>query len=304
MSQLISLFANNLLPIFLAAGTGYLAAKYLQVTPRSISQVAFYIFMPSLIFSSLTNSQLGGQEVSQMVGFAALTVLSVGALTALLGWLFRFPRTLLAAVLLTTMFGNAGNFGLSLNYFAFGEDGLAQASLFFVTTAILMYTVGVIIASLGKSGPKQALLGLFKIPVVYAVLVALIVNRLGWQMPLAVDRTISLLGQAAIPVLMVLMGVQLHHATANDHKFALGFSNVMRLVISPLIALGVNLIFRLQGPALQAGLTQAAVPTAIATTVLATEYDVEPAFVTSAVFVSTLLSPLTITPLLALLGAK
>jgi hypothetical protein len=67
--------------------------------------------------------------------------------------------------------------------------------------------------------------------------------------------------------------------------------------------LGFGLLFSLEGAAFQAGITESAVPTAIMTTVLATEYNVEPSFVTTVVFTSTLLSPLTITPILYLLGA-
>ena len=45
-------------------------------------------------------------------------------------------------MVLTVLLPNAGNFGLSANLFAFGEEGLAQASLFFVTASVLSYTVG------------------------------------------------------------------------------------------------------------------------------------------------------------------
>jgi hypothetical protein len=62
-------------------------------------------------------------------------------------------------------------------------------------------------------------------------------------------------------------------------------------------------IFGLTGTAYQAGVAQSSMPTAVVMTILATEYDVEPSFVSSAVFTSTLLSPLTVTPLLAYLGA-
>ena len=78
---------------------------------------------------------------------------------------------------------------------------------------------------------------------------------------------------------------------------------VLRLVAAPLFALALNLAFRLQGPAFQAGILESAMPTAVILTVLATEYDVDPSFVSTAVFTTTLLSPITITPLLAYLGA-
>jgi predicted permease len=75
------------------------------------------------------------------------------------------------------------------------------------------------------------------------------------------------------------------------------------LLLSPLIALLFVSALGLDGAARQAGVLQTAMPSAIITIVLATEYDVEPTFVTSAVFVTTLLTPLTVTPLLAYLGA-
>jgi predicted permease len=61
-------------------------------------------------------------------------------------------------------------------------------------------------------------------------------------------------------------------------------------------------LFGLQGATRQASILEASMPTAVMCTILATEFDVEPAFVTSVVFVTTILSPLTITPLLSYLG--
>ena len=76
----------------------------------------------------------------------------------------------------------------------------------------------------------------------------------------------------------------------------------MRLVVAPLLALGLGVLLGLKGPAYQAAVLEAGMPTAVLTTVLSTEYDLLPSFVTSAVFLSTLLSPLTIGPLVAFLG--
>lgn len=303
MIELLALFNNNILPIFLSAGTGFLAARYLQVAPRSVSQIAFYIFSPCLIFNLLTTNPLQSSEVSRLVLFTLVVVLSLGLLTFLIGRALRFERSVLVALLLTVMFGNAGNYGLSLNLFAFGEPALVYASLYFATVGILVYTVGVLIASLGKSSLKKALLGLFKVPTLYAILLALLFNHYHLSLPLPLNRTITLLANAAIPVLMVVLGVQLYNSRWSNHKTALGLSVFLRLVLSPLLAMGIATLFRLEGAAYQAGVLESAVPTAVMMTVVANEYEAEPSFVTTAVIVSTLLSPLTITPLLALLGA-
>lgn len=303
MSTLLALFTNNILPIFLAAGFGYLAAKFLQVKPKPISQVAFYIFSPCLIFNLLTTSQLGNNDITRMVGFTIVNILLLGVLSWVVGRVLRLERLLLVALMLTTMFSNSGNFGLSLTMFAFGETALAHASLYFVTSAIMTFTVGIVIVSLGSSSVVTSLLGLFRVPVVYAVILALLFNHMDWQLPMFADRTVSQLGNAAIPILMVLMGIQLQHSKWNRQTQALGASNFLRLVTGPALAIGLSLVFGLQGAARQAGIIESSMPTAVMTTVLATQYNVKPSFVSAVVFTSTLLSPVTITPLLAFLGA-
>ena len=238
-----------------------------------------------------------------MVSFAAASVLIMGAITAVIAYALRLKRSILVALVLTVMFGNAGNFGLSLNLFAFGEDAVAYAAIFFVTSAILVYTLGVVLASWGKSNLRSAVTGVFKFPVIYAVILAIIYKFYNWQLPLPLDRTISLLSNAAIPVMIVLLGIQLYNSKLSKEAFPVGLSNLLRLVVSPVLAIGLAALFRLEGTAYQAGVLETAVPTAVLTTVLATEFDIEPALVTTAVVTSTLLSPLTITPLLAFLGA-
>lgn len=280
-----------------------MVSKYLGAEPQSVSRIAFYIFSPSLIFRILTSNQLNNADVYQMFGFATASILAVGLVTWIIGRILRIQRPLLVAVVLTAMFGNAGNYGLSLNLFAFGEKALAYASLYFVTAAILTYTLGVFIASLGSSSVIKSLQGLVKVPVIYAVILSFIFNTMDWTLPLAIDRTVNLLADAAIPVLLVLMGIQLHHTHWNGQTSALILSNSMRLIGGPILALGLSVVFGLTGTARQAGVIEAAVPTAIMMTVLATEYNIKPSFVTTAVFTSTLLSPVTMTPLLAYLGA-
>ncbi len=303
MSEIFALFINNLLPIFLAAGAGFLVAKYLGVTPPAVSRIAFYIFSPCLIFTLLTSGQLDGDDITQMVAYALVSILIMGVITAIIAYLLRIERSVMVALLLTVMFGNAGNYGLSLNLFAFGEDALAYASIYFVTSAFLVYTLGVVLASWGTTNLRTALIGVFKVPVIYAVIFAMIFNLLDWQLPLPIDRTVSLLSDAAIPVMIVLLGIQLYNSKLSKETFTVGLSNFLRLVASPILAVGLAFIFQLQGTAYQAGVLEAAVPTAVLTTVLATEYNIDPAMVTTTVVTSTLLSPLTVTPLLAFLGA-
>jgi predicted permease len=300
--QYLNLFLNNLLPIFLAAVAGYLLAKWLPIDPRTLSGIALYIFTPCLVFNQLTHTELNNHDIFKIILFTALCAGIVGLLTWIIGRSLHLERSVLAAVLITSIFANAGNFGLPVTSFAFGETALAYATLFFVTNAVLTNTAGVVIISMGSTNFKKALSNLFKIPVLYALILAILVMSMGWRVPLPVDRTVKILGDASIPTLMVLIGVQFHSVKLKGKIIPLTLASVMRLLVSPTLALGLSAIFGLYGPARQAVVLEAAMPAAVLNTVLATQFDTEPTFVTEVVAVTTILSAFTLTPLLAYLG--
>lgn len=303
MSELFTLFFNNLFPILLAAAIGFALAKWVGVNPRPLSQVVFYVFSPVLVFNLIRNSQLSNQDILITLAFALVLFLCVGILTWLVGGALRLDRKTLAAVLITAMFMNAGNYGLPLTSFAFGEQALAFASIFFVVNAMLTNTVGIVIASSGSTSVKNAIKGLIKFPAIYALSLGVIFLQFDWQLPTGLDRTIILLSNAAIPCMLVLLGMQLVNIRLNGHVRPLILTSSMRLLVAPALAFGLTRLFGITGPAQQGVVLEAGMPVAVLTTILATEFDAEPSFVTTAVMVTTLLSPLTLTPLLALLGA-
>jgi predicted permease len=304
LSNLLGLFADNLLPILLVAGAGYLAGKWLKVDARSISRVVFYLFSPCLLFDLLVTSRFEAGDMFRMVGFTLASILAVGAITWTLGRLLRLERRMLAAVLVCTLSLNAGNYGLSLTLFAFGEEALAYASLFFVVSALITYTLGVTIASLGRASLAASLRGLLKIPVIYVAILALVFITRDWELPLPLDRAVGLLSDAAIPGMLLVLGLQLGK---NSHRIrdvrALLLAAGMRLLGGMGVGLLFAPLFGLGGMAYKAGVLESSMPTAVLATILATEYEAEPAFVTTVVFATTLLSPFTLTPLLLILGA-
>jgi len=303
LSELFTLFFNNLFPILLAACIGYALAKWLNINPRPLSQVVFYVFSPVLVFNLIMNSQLSNQDILRTLAFALVLMVCVGLLTLLIGGVLRFGRKMMAAVMITAIFMNAGNYGLPLTSFAFGDQALAFASVFFVISALLTNTVGIVIASSGSTGVLNAIKGLVKFPAIYALFLGILFLQFGWKLPSGLDRTVILLSNAAIPCMLVLLGMQLVNIRLDGHVRPLILTSSMRLLIAPALAFGLTRLFGMTGPAQQAVVLEAGMPVAVLTTILAIEFDVEPSFVTTAVLVTTLLSPLTLTPLLALLGA-
>jgi predicted permease len=303
LPRLVELFADNILPILIVAGAGYVLQRLLKIDPRPVSQVIFYSFTPCLVFTLLISATDVTDQILRMVGLATVVMTVIGVLSLVVARIARLDRRLTAALILASTFMNAGNYGLSLNLFAFGESGLALASLFFLTSSVLTNSVGVYVASAGRLPPLAALKGLLRVPSLYAVPAALIVRSAGWTIPIPIQRPIDLLSQATIPSLLLLLGIQIANSGFPRQKGPLLMTAALRLIVSPAVAWALAPMLGLTLVARQAGIIEAAMPTAVLSTVIALEFDAQPDFVTGAVLATTLLSPLTITPLLLLLGA-
>jgi predicted permease len=301
-SVLATTFANNILPIILLSGAGFVLGKTLHIDPRSLGRVVFYIFSPVLLFDLLVQNELEISEAAIVVVFALCFILIIGLLTFLIGYFLKLERSALVAILITTMFANTGNYGLPLVSFAFGEQALSYAGIYFATTTLLFYTLGVFLASLGHMSFREAIWGLFKIPTMYAVLLALLINAWNIEIPVSIGRAVELAAGGTIPLMLILLGVQLTQVEFSGNQRALQLSVALRLVIAPLAALLFAALFGLQGFSRQASVTEASMPSMVSSTVLATEYNLDAKLVTAVVFISTLLSPLTLTPLLVYLG--
>ena len=80
--ELLRLFGNNLLPVFLAAGAGYLLVAITRLDARPVTHVAFYVFAPCLIFRIIADSEVPGEALVRMAAFATISLLVVAALAA------------------------------------------------------------------------------------------------------------------------------------------------------------------------------------------------------------------------------
>ena len=123
----------------------------------------------------------------------------------------------------------------------------------------------------------------------------------GGHLPIAATRPIGLLSDAALPMMVLVLGMQLERATIPERPGVVAAAVALSLLVAPIVALGLAWTLGVVGPARQASVVLASMPAAVVTTILALEFEVAPAFVTSVVFATTLLSPLTLTPLIAYL---
>jgi hypothetical protein len=208
-------------------------------------------------------------------------------------------RKMRSSFLLVVMFSNSGNYALPLISFAFGAEALSYASVYFVVSAILVYTVGVLIAASSKQGTLHALTGTLRVPALYALAAAGGIMLLHITPPAAVMRPVGMLSEAALPMMVLILGMQLKRAIAPHRPIVVGTAVTLSLILAPVAGITFSLLLGLTGAARDAAITLSSMPAAVVTTVLALEFDLDSSFVSSVVLISTLLSPLTLMLIIA-----
>ena len=296
MTLLLSIFANDVLPIFIVA-----AVRVFKADVRSLSRVTFNALSPCLVFHMLVTSPVSAADFGRMAALAVIVIIGIGLVARVAALSLRLDRAMTSAFLIVVMFSNSGNYGLPVVLFAFGRDALAQATVYFVANAVATYTLGVFLASAGRRSIGQAASGVLRVPAVWGVAAAGIVVGLGLHVPAALMRPVELLSGAAIPSMLLVLGMQLERSAWPERPRLVALAGVLALVVTPLIALGASHLLGLTGVARQAAIVQSAMPSAVLTTILALEFDVAPSFVTACVMLSTLASPISVTLLIAAL---
>ena len=204
---MLSVFSTILLPIVLVAALGYLLARWGRLDPGPIARTTFYLFSPCLVFVTLATSTtapdlLGRLALLKLLGYAML-VPAAGGLAGRL----RLSAPASSAFVLAAAFANSGNYGLSVNEYAFGSAGLALAVICYVTDNLVLNSLGVYLAARGHAGARQALGQVVRNPALYAVILGVAVNRGGWAVPTLLLRPLEMLGRAAVPTMLVVLGM-------------------------------------------------------------------------------------------------
>jgi malate permease and related proteins len=294
-------FVQSVLPVLLIGGLGYLVGRARVLDLAPITGLTVLVLVPAIVFDSLARATLPRDLLSRLVLHVALQLAAVWVLTVLVarvaGW--RGPDE--SGLLLSTLFSNSGNVGLPLALFAFGPNGLAVAGGWFAIMSIGSSTVGPYLAARAQVGVRGALARVVRQPIIYAVVAGVIVNLSGWTLPAPVANASRLLSGGAVALMLLLLGLQLARLTVRQEASGAVLATAIRLVAVPPIAWAIARLVGLEGVAFAVAVIQASTPTSISSALWALEFDARPALVSAAVVLSTVVSVVTLTVLLALL---
>lgn len=297
---MLQVFFEVVLPVALVAIAGGLIGRWKQVTVAPVSALVFYLFSPSLVFRSLSTTTVSADVSARISAVLLVTFLVMWAAAAAWSFFARHDAPMRAAFALGATTPNQGNMGLPVAFLAFGQPGLDIAVMNFIAGVVLTNTGGIAIASMAGGSVKAALKAPLRYPAIYAAAAGLAVRVSGIDLPKTVTVPVNSLGDAAVPVMLVVLGLQLQQALGRDHLLDTAAVNLGRLLIAPVVAWGACMLVGLHGVEQDTLVVLAAMPTAVVATIMATEFGARPSFVTRIVVTSTVLSMLTLTALIAL----
>lgn len=296
---MLDVFLDVVLPVALVALAGGIVGRWRAVPVGPLSALVFYLFSPALVFHSLATTELSAGISARIIAVMLLTFAAMYTVATLWSSIARHDAPQRAAFALATTTPNGGNMGLPVALLAFGDAGFDIAVMNFVAGAVLANSAGIAIASMAGGSPLRALRAPFRYPVMYAAAAGAAVNAAGITLPVTFDAPIASLAGAAVPAMLVVLGLQLQSAVGMDHVTDTVMANAARLLVAPVAAWLAATAVGLSGSDRGTMVVLAAMPTAVITTIIATEFRVRPEFVTRVVVTSTAMSMLTLTVLIS-----
>ncbi len=286
---------TSLLPAILPVGLiiliGFIVGRTLPLQGSTLSQLALYVLSPALVVDSLYRTKLSVASSSKLLMGFALTSIAIYAIVGVINRLLKLPPALSRGITAIVMFPNNGNMGLPVATFALGAAGLDRAIVYMLGSIFVMFCLGPAIIQ-GKGIIKGLKLTL-KLPLLWAILFGLSLRLLSFPIPWELDKGIQQLGAAAIPVALILLGIQLSetHFRPSIKEIVLA---IARLLIAPMIAYLIGRLLQLEILNLQILVLQSAMPTAVNSLILVSEFGGDKDLVAKAIVTSTLMSFITL----------
>lgn len=280
-------------PVFILAGIGFAWVKAgFEYRVEFVTRLAMTLSVPCLIFTALMKTQIDPQALTAL---SLAAVAAYGAVSLAAFALVKLTRLDTRTFLAPIIFGNTGNLGLPLALFAFGEVGLGYAVVVFAVMAIWSFTFGIWLVAGGGS-----LLKVVKEPLVGATVLGGIFLWQGWQTPTFLTNALELVGQMAIPIMLITLGVAVARMTPG-HIGRATWISLAKLALCFGVTWGVGVWFQLDPVAFAVLVLQLSTPVAVTSYLLAEKYGADSESVAGLVVVSTLMSVAAIPIMLAVL---
>ena len=300
LADFLGIVYNTFTPIFLIAGAAVLLGRKFEIDARTLSRVNIYLFVPSLILNSLLTTEMSAGEIGRVFATVVTCAFVMAAAAYGIGKLIRLPRKLHSTFVLTSIAMNGLNFGLPFIEFSFGIEAIDRSIVFNIGQILMVYTLGIFVISSGSLSLKDSLGNVFRVPLPYVFVIGILSNVVGVTLPVPLLKSVGVLGNAAVPCALIILGLQLGRATLKGRWKPILTVTGMRFLLAPLLIFAITGLYGLSGLTREVLILQYSMPVGVVSAVLATEFDGDTDYAAAAIFFTTLFSVIPLSILLFL----
>ncbi|WP_271401102.1 AEC family transporter [Salinicoccus roseus] len=296
MNEFIFIFANIILPIGLIVATGYIIQLKFSLDRSTLAKLSIHYVMPAFIFMSLYESSIDFALLINVMMFLIIYAATSFIVVKLIARLLGLSRDRTVLFTNSNLFYNAGNYGVPVNDLVFRSDPYAMSIqvMMVVFQNMFAFSYGIFSLSAKNVGRTKALLGYFKMPIFYGLVLGLTFNYFNIPVPAPVETSLDYMRSAMIGLVVFILGAQIAGIKFRRLRWSALAGALSRLLIGPVLAIGLLLLFNIEGVVAQAILITTAMPAAVNSAIIAQEYSDDPEYAAEIVMMSTLLSALTV----------
>lgn len=296
MALFIDILTKVTLPIITLVALGWLLQPKLKLDVGTLNRVQVYVVMPAFLVHFLST---GKQPLSVVYPVAYFGIVQFLLLIPL-GWLaviiLRQRATLGPMMGLGTAYANVGFFGIPVTQLAFGSEYLIYQSVLTALMAVLVCTVGVALLAPAGGSKLAKLKTAFETPLIPSVVLGLALRGFEVELPTVVSQPMQFLGSIFTPLALYTLGAQIASAKSiNFEPIPQTLILFLKFIAAPVLSWWICLVMGLPEDVTDVIVVAAATPVGVLITIFAAEYKTEPEFISTAVVVSTALSPLFVT---------
>ncbi len=286
-----------ILPIYVLLMVGFVIQRKFSLDVQTLARLSIYFLVPGFIFVRLYETVFDLALFFQILAFFILFLVVLYVISQLVGTLLGMDKKRKTVFSNSVLFYNSGNYGVPVNDLVFKSDPFAMSIQVIILTLqnMTLFSYGIFSLRSANIGKVRALLGYFKMPVLYAMLAGILLNVFSVPIPAFIWIPANYIADALVAIALVTLGAQVAELKITKQLSTVYVSVAMRLLLAPAIAFFIISLFGLSGVVAQALFISSAMPTSVNSSVIAQEYNNHPHLAAQIVLFSTLMSTLTVT---------
>ncbi len=297
--------AVTILSIIIMIGLGYFLKRIDFLSEKDIdpfNKIVMYILLPCMIFHALYSADL---SLISKLGILPLVILASSVVTGIVSFFIlkqlKLDDITLWSVLVTVMIANTAFMGYPVTLGIFGQEGFLRAIFCDIATLCIFLILSFVLILKFGGTVKTAVKKITFFPPLWAVILGLVFNFINIPIGPVIDNTVNYLGQGAIPLIMIALGLSIDFSAIKRSKSMIVFTSIMKLMFFPIVAFVVATQLGLVDLQFKISIVEAAMPSGMMSLLLAITYKLDYELTSDCILINTVISLITLPAVIMLI---